>query len=145
MIKRGHHPPQLLPHPAHLLLPAPQQLLSVQAPPHLNPAKAPLQPLLPSAPPQLHPAQAPPQLLLPSVPSTCSPPVPACGAPSKLPMSEGIEHIMKTKDALRYLRNRTCYTSQVEDMDRALAGTMWLFRAPIGKEDVSDSRNVRHQ
>ena len=47
MIMGGHHPPQLLPHQAHLLLPAPQQLLSVQAPPQLNPAQAPLQPLLP--------------------------------------------------------------------------------------------------
>ena len=169
MMMRGHHPP---PMPAHLFLPTPQQLLSAQAAPQLNPAQAPLQPLLPSAHPQLHPAQGPPHLLppappqlqpapappplqpapappqLPTIPqfqAPAPPPVPARGAPSKSPMAEGIDHIMSTKEALRYLRNPTCYTSQVEDMDRAPAGTLWLFRAPIGKEDVSDWRNVGHQ
>ena len=134
--------------PALELLPAPatHQLLPAQAPqllPAPAPAPAPAPLLAPAAPSHLLPTQAPPQLLPVQAPQLL--PSPARGIPSNSPMIKGAEKIMSTKEALKYLRNPTCYTSEIEDMYMAPAGTVWLFRPPIGTTDVSDWRNVGHQ
>jgi hypothetical protein len=60
-------------------------------------------------------------------------------------MIKGADKIMSTMMAMKFLKNPTCYTSEIEDMYRAPAGTVWLFRPPTGTTDVSDWRYLGHQ
>ena len=63
---------------------------------------------------------------------------------TKEPMLTGIHRILSTKDALFHIKNPLSFTSNVEDMDKAASGTVWLFRAPLGAAKISDWRAVGH-
>ena len=63
---------------------------------------------------------------------------------AKEPMLTGIHRILSTKDGLFHIKNPLTFTSNVEDMDKAAPGTVWLFRTPLGAAKISDWRAVGH-